>query len=222
MNGGDAMILKVTPVTDEAFDCFDGLFMSVAQYFNCSGHLAFSEEWRFDFDAGNNVQYASLSDRITIENNILKNLKKYHGVRSIFHPMTNPENTIEKIISDLRQGSPTALQVDKYWIPWSGVDYFMKSHIADNHFCLAIGIDTILNNLYCMDTLPYNECAILQGENFSQGCIQYISFEIIEKQESGSNYHKIIDDALTGMINDNKNKNSIYFNEGICFHYQRY
>jgi hypothetical protein len=199
------MVLEITPVTDEAFDCFDGLFMSVAQYFNCSAYLAFSEEWRFDFDSNNNVKYASLSDRLIIENNILQNLKKYHGIRSIFHTMEDAESTISKIKSDLEQGRPVALQVDKYWIPWSGEEYFMKSHIAMDHFCLAIGSDTNTDDLYCMDTLPYNKCAILSKENFSRGCIKYASFEIIEIQESSDNWHKIIDNALNGMINKNKN-----------------
>jgi hypothetical protein len=199
------MVLEITPVTDEAFNCFDGLFMSVAQYFNCSGCLAFSEEWRFEFDSNNNVRYASLSDRLNIENNILQNLKKYHGIRSIFRTMEDAESTISKIKSDLEQGCPTALQVDKYWLPWSGEDYFMKSHIAMDHFCLAIGSDTATNDLYCMDTLPYNKCATLPRENLSKGCIQYVSFEIIEIQEPSNNWYKIIDNALEGMINKNKN-----------------
>lgn len=199
------LVLEMTPVTDEAFNCFDGMFMSVAQYFNCSGYLAFSEEWTFDFDSNNNAQYASLSDRLIIKNKILQNMRKYYGIKSIFRTVEDPESTISKIKSDLEQGRPTALQVDKYWIPWSGEDYFMKSHIAMDHFCLAIGSDAVTNDLYCMDTLPYNKCTNLPRENFSKGCIQYASFEIIEIQDYGYNWIQKINNILDDLVNKNKN-----------------
>ncbi|MCQ1531143.1 BtrH N-terminal domain-containing protein [Lutispora saccharofermentans] len=200
------MMLNITAKHDDACNCLEDLYMSVADWFHVDYELMYSEAWGFSYTQGHNLSETSLlSDLFRPGNGDRDALwQLYHGMAVTCTQPKSVSEVIDVICRELGNNKPVILYMDSFWCPWYKGRY-QQFHTA--HYCLITGINETHDVLYCVDGQNAGNGAELPVYNMAQGFGEYITFNKVEPSFADRSWQEIISDSMKRF---NLSDNSIF------------
>lgn len=189
------MRLNITAQHDDACNCLEDLFISVADWFKADYELMFSEAWGFSYNRECKTSETNLLSALFRPGDGDRDLlwQLYHGIEVTCIQPKSASEVIDAICHELDNNKPIILYMDSFWCPWFKGRY-QQFHTA--HYCLITGINDTRDILYCVDGQNAGKGAELPIYNMAQGFGEYITFNRVEPIFAERNWQKIIMDSL--------------------------
>ncbi len=146
------MHIDIAPIYDEAYECFQGILVSLAKHFGYEYELMFASSWRFELLPESSANsYCLLGDRLEQPWKVsyVELLRIYHGISVIHKPVDTIDALLALIENEMQKGLPVSLSIDSFWCHWTYT--YNKYHY--NHTILIIGVEKESKLLQCID--PY-------------------------------------------------------------------
>ncbi|SCZ09468.1 BtrH N-terminal domain-containing protein [Alkaliphilus peptidifermentans] len=196
------MKLDIKFISDDAYNCIEMIFASLALYWKKNFELIGAESWGFTYKSSDVSLEIPFGEKIDCAINYKNDyLEKYHGIQVTFREANNYIDIVEAIKEKLKDDTPVCIYIDTYWCPWF-VGYYKKIHSA--HYCLVTGIDES-NNLFCKDALA-KDGEWLSLDHFSKGFKEYIDFRNLENYTK-CYWKEIVRDATLRLKDKHKSLN---------------
>ncbi len=189
------MQLDIAPVYDEAYECFQCILVSVANYFGFEYELMFASSWGFELLPGNmHEPYCSFGPRLerSWEVSFVDLLNRYHGIAAVQKSVCTLADLQSLFEREMQKGMPVALFMDSFWCRWTLT--YNKYHY--NHSVLITKIDKQNERLYCID--PYYSSKVEQMTfKELEGKFDNCSiFEIGEPLQKNIKWHEVVAESL--------------------------
>lgn len=175
--------------------CIESAAASIAAWRDRNYEMMFSRTWGFDILPEDPAFPGVIGKRITagfIEDDILKPLEIYHGLRVGFNKAEGIDFLYNEILRELKEGMPVGIYFDESYLPWKG----KKGDIPG--FLLIVGYEG-QQVLYCLDihngyadikSLPV-ECLLNLG-NDSTDFLFYYTFSLVNDERRNIDYYDFL------------------------------
>lgn len=189
------MSLNIQAEYDEAYECFQGVLVSLAKYFNYEYELMFASSWGFDICPSNPLEeYCSFGYRLKSCEKVsfLELIQKYHGI-SVIKKEVNTVSALEKIVkSELEKGLPVTLAIDSFWCSWT---YTYKKYHYD-HVILITAINVKDKFFQCIDPYYSNKTEKIYFNEIEGNFEECNIFELGEPFIKDITWYKVVGEAL--------------------------
>lgn len=185
-------------IFNSELNCISSPIISLMASKKLEYRLAFAYIWGFTFSDENPSFPGALGPRIEEGfNNIFDCLADFYNVEINRHYEITTEEIYELIKEETSKGMPVIIFTDMYNCVWSKV--FKKVHI--NHSCTIVDLDAN-GNLFCVDSAPPCNGAIMKIEDFYESCKGCITINLDKYINTDVDWRAILHN---GVSRANKN-----------------
>ncbi|EPR13496.1 hypothetical protein [Ruminiclostridium papyrosolvens] len=180
-------------IFNSELNCISSPIISLMASKNLEYRLAFAYIWGFTFSDEDPNFPGALGPRIEEGfNNVFECLSDFYNVEIIRHYDITTEEVYELIKEETSKGMPVIIFTDMYNCVWTNV--FKKVHI--NHSCTIVDLDTS-GNLFCIDSAPPCNGAIMKIEDFHASCKGCITINLDRYKNTNIDWRAILHNSVS-------------------------
>ncbi len=193
--------LNIKPIHNKAYNCIQGIIVSVSKYYGYDCDLMFANSWGFAFNPTDHNYYTSISDRIEHgwRSSNLGLLEKYHGLQFNYKRLESIDEALTIISTEINLYKPVVLFIDSFCCPWNPA--YQKYHIT--HYCLAIGVEKTKEMIICIDPYLSENIEKLPFVNLAEGYRECFTFSISDTR-SDSDWKRLLLESVEYNLGKNR------------------
>lgn len=174
-----SILLDIEPSRDPGQNCFDGVVAGIARWLGRNHELMYINAWRFTFTPEIPGQNEDLCTRLQVDDQVDKEaLERFHGLKSTTHEAVSSSAALPIIQRTLETGSPVALVINSFWVPWD--DKYQQQERT--HACIVVGSNPHTQDLYCTDPYFMQKDVLLPSADFLKGYLFCETFSIVDDE----------------------------------------
>ncbi|AEY66153.1 hypothetical protein [Clostridium sp. BNL1100] len=180
-------------IFNSELNCISSPIISLMASKNLEYRLAFAYIWGFTFSDEDPNFPGALGPRIEEGfNNVFECLSDFYNVEIIRHYDITTEEVYQLIKEETSKGMPVIIFTDMYNCVWTNV--FKKVHI--NHSCTIVDLDPN-GNLFCIDSAPPCNGAIMKIDDFHASCKGCITINLDRYKNTDIDWRVILHNAVS-------------------------